>query len=739
MAQAVKGTASGRERRRAGLAATLIALGPSLALAQDSAEALFTLPLESLMRLPVAVASPFQEDVMAAASSVAVLRPEDWQRRGARNLEEALEQVPSVVGYTSLGGARMTAIRGYATELSARGVATLLDGVPLNNYSYATASYDTPLIPLALLDGVEVIRGSGSTLYGSDAFHGVVALNTWSPASVSNRVHVVAGTQNDGVAALRLNRVDAHGTRIRVGVAATHHGDRDLSYRYTNPDPDSNNTATGVRDYHEHDVAGVFHISSGEPSLASGLWRFSLYGDRYQASGFPGIGSQFYQPVANTFHLASLSLAQDRDLSGQDSTFWLTQLWHQRPLRHDLQLELRGFHWESDQTWEFDFTRAPDVLWLKGPNIPLLCSRSVAESLNQPPRFPPRFPLFCGHIAFQHAADRRQGLHVLLKSDEGDEATQWAVGGGRDWLEVLSSHGTRITPDGTLYSDSVGPAEGAERRIDHLLFQGRTAWREGRWSLVYGMRWDDYTDVGRASSPRLGLIYRPQPTLALKALYSRAFRAPTAIERAGTSGGGGQQLPNPTIRPETIDTVELVLQQQGQGWDRELVVFASDWQDGIVLAPLTPGFNQYQNTGSNRARGLELTQHQEFGAWQVEANAAYVRSRNEQSHLAYTAFPRYTVNLGLGRRLARNWALWLNQRALLELTRTDALGSQAAEPAPDFYRTDLHLERRLAASRFWLDVRNLTNRRNVLPGLYNAEGGLPDERRSWRLGGELRF
>lgn len=708
-------------------------LCPAWATAAAKSSELLELPLESLMGLTVSVASPFRENVMAAASSVAVLRPEDWQRRGARSLEEALDQVPAVVSYGSLGGARMTAIRGYATELSSRGIATLLDGVPLNNFSYATANYDTPFYPLSLFNRVEMIRGPGSTLYGSDAFHGVVALTSWDPSASANSAQLSAGSQDDGVAALHINARRDSDWRVNAGIAATHHGDRDLSYTYTNPDPDSNNTATGVRDNHEHDVAGFLHLGIGAPALSNGLWRLSFYGDRYRARGFPGLGTQFYQPLQQLFHLASLSLAQDRETSGQESGFWLVQLLHQRPLRAGLELELRSFQWQSDQTWEFDLTRHPDVLVLKGLNIPLRCRQSP-----DPPSFPPASPLFCGHIVHQGAADRRQGVHALLKRDEDDGATQWALGAGRDWLKVLESKGNRIAPDGTVYLDIVGIPKNAARHIDHLLFQGRTALPGGRWSVVYGVRWDDYTDVGSATSPRLGLIYQPQAAWAMKALYSHAFRAPSAVEQKGTAAGG-QQLPNPNIRPETIDSVELVGQHQTEGQETELVVFQSRWQDGIVLAPLGPGINQYQNTGSNRAHGVELAHRQELGPWRLEANAAYVRSKNEQSQLAYGAFPRYTLNLGVGRRLTWQWELWVNERALLDLTQTDALGNQAALPASDFYRTDLHLSRQFSAGRLWGDVRNLTDRHNTVPALYNAEGGLPDERRSWRLGAELTF
>lgn len=57
-------------------------------------------------------------------------------------------------------------------------------------------------------------------------------------------------------------------------------------------------------------------------------------------------------------------------------------------------------------------------------------------------------------------------------------------------------------------------------------------------------------------------------------------------------------------------------------------------------------------------------------------------------------------------------------------------------PAPDYWRADLHLEQVRPRWRVWGDIRNLLDRRNIIPSLYNAEGGNPDEGISLRLGGE---
>lgn len=682
---------------------------------------LLALPLESLMALEVSVASPFREPVMDAASSVAVLRPVDWERRTARSVYEALDQVPSVVNYPAIGTATATAIRGYATELSVRGVATLLDGVPLNSFSYATAAYDLPFMPLPLLGRIEMIRGPGSTLYGSDAFHGVVALSSAGQAGLPGAAGLVLGSQDDGQ--LYWRDGGRHGPwGGSAGVAVTHHGDRDLPYTYT--EPATGATAQGVRDQHLHDVAGYVH---GEAEAGGGEWRFGFYGDDYLARGFAGVGTQFYQPLRSAMQTQSVSFSRDRDVIGQGSSFWLTQLGHKRSLSPALEMELRAFQWQSDQEWVLDNRSNPLTLTtLAGTVLP--CRTSPAQTGVS--------PLYCPHHVFQGTADRRQGVQLQLRQEERRWGTQWAVGAGRDWQRVEQAWVRRVGEDGSVYVRTTTPYQGLAREIDHVLLQARTDWQAGRWAVVYGARWDDYSDVGATTSPRLGLIFRPAPDWTTKLLYGRAFRAPTAAERLG-GGPGSLQQPNPDIQPEQIATTELVFQQRRATAETELVLFRSHWHEGIVLNPLGAGINQYQNTGANRARGVELSQRWRWREWQGEGNLAYVRSENSRSGQSYGAYPRYVFNVGVGRSLASAWSCWLTGRALLDRDAADAIAGQAPQSAPDYFRVDFRLEQTLAGRRVWLDLRNLFDRTNIVPAMYNAEGGLPEERRSLRLGVEL--
>lgn len=702
-------------RRRAPARAGILAAVAAL-LADGSAQAggdLFEMPIESLMRMSVSVASPFDEAIRDSASSVAVLRPADWELRGARSLEDALEQVPSVVPYTSLGGASMFAIRGYANDISTRGTAMLLDGVPLNNFSYGSAAYSLPFVALPLLQRVEVIRGAGSTLYGSDAFHGVVALSTWQASAQQRAARVSLGHPRQAQATLT-GADQWSGWHVAGGLAVTDNGDRDVVYTYV--DPLSGLPGSGEWDNDEQDGAVFVNAEHGE--LDSGRLRLGFYADRYDSDRFPSVGTQFYQTMLAILP-ASADYLRDRDLMGQRSDFRMAQARYERRVAEATEINVHLFGWESDQLWRVDASAYPSNDELLDAGLGGCRPQTPGSS----------WPLLCPHLQYQGTREYRSGLHLLLRHD-GDDHTDWAIGGGRDWFGVEAAPVQRIGIDGITYYDAAAPFAGDERSIDHVLLQGRTT--RGSLAAVYGVRWDEYSDVGDATSPRAALIWRgPGSPWTAKLQYAHAFRAPSATERYGT-GPGTQQAGNFALQPETIDTLELAWQYGAASHDTELVLFGSRWQDGIVLTQVSPTISQYQNTGRNSAHGVELTHRRLLGNWRLDATGSWVVSENDRIDTRYVGFPQYLLDVGVSRQFGNGWEIGLRERIMLDMAEGDTITTSSPlsvyipPAAPDYYRTDLHTGWRSGKLRLALDVRNLFGRDNVMPSMLNARGGLPE-------------
>ena len=87
---------------------------------------------------------------------------------------------------------------GIQADLSIRGASfgqtlVLLNGLRLNDVQSGHHNMDIP-VPLDSVARVEVMRGSGSTMYGSDASGGVINVITAPPESWEMRLRTAAGS-----------------------------------------------------------------------------------------------------------------------------------------------------------------------------------------------------------------------------------------------------------------------------------------------------------------------------------------------------------------------------------------------------------------------------------------------------------------------------------------------------------------------------------------------------------------
>ena len=136
--------------------------------------------LEELMnaRTRVYSASKMEENLLNAPGIISVLTAEEIELFGAINLFEVLNRMPNVI--SSLGYALdKVAMRGGDFSTSGGQVALLLDGYPVRNVGGNETYYNIFYsFPLSRIKQIELIRGPGSVLYGTNAFYGVINIIT---------------------------------------------------------------------------------------------------------------------------------------------------------------------------------------------------------------------------------------------------------------------------------------------------------------------------------------------------------------------------------------------------------------------------------------------------------------------------------------------------------------------------------------------------------------------------------
>lgn len=138
------------------------------------------LSLEELGKLNVKTASRFDQPIADAQSVISVIHREQLLAFGAKNVAEALQYLPGFVPISDITyGRRGIAMRGDTDILGEHNL-LLLDGKPYRLASTGVhanqAIFDS--FPLDAIERIELIRGPGSVLYGSNAVSSVINIIT---------------------------------------------------------------------------------------------------------------------------------------------------------------------------------------------------------------------------------------------------------------------------------------------------------------------------------------------------------------------------------------------------------------------------------------------------------------------------------------------------------------------------------------------------------------------------------
>lgn len=143
-----------------------------------------SLSLEELMDIEVTISSRSEERLSSVPGAVYVLTGDEIRAAGHSSIQEALRMVPGFyVSHWEPSSWDVTS-RGFGPGLSLTSLAYLnqllvmIDGVSVYTPLFAGVWWALVDVDLADIDRVEIIRGPGGILWGSNAVHGVVNIIT---------------------------------------------------------------------------------------------------------------------------------------------------------------------------------------------------------------------------------------------------------------------------------------------------------------------------------------------------------------------------------------------------------------------------------------------------------------------------------------------------------------------------------------------------------------------------------
>lgn len=515
--------------------------------------------------------------------SVGAIKPEVIHDTAPLHPGQLLGQIPGVAVAVTNGEGHTTAIRQPFTTSPV--YLFLEDGIPIRATGFFNhnALYEVN-IPMA--GGVEVTRGPGTALYGSDAIGGIVNILSRAPTGENRfNLSVEAGD---------------FGTWRFFGSAGVAPGEN------TGVQVDLNRTHTeGWRERTAYDRSSAsvrFDQRLGRDSVLKTIIGGSKIDQQTGANSPLTLADYLNHPTRNNLPIAYRKVSAARisiEYERQFGTGMISVI----PYFRDNAMELNGtFNLNSDPRIEKSHNVSYGVLAKWRKNFPVLRARLI------------------GGVDLDYSPGSRAEDNLLVTR----------VGSGANTVFSAYTTGTRIYDYRVTFSSAspylhteFSPAAAlritAGVRYDRLRYAMTNHLPAGAVPAsvlgairFYGQNARDDASFERVS-PKLGATYAWTKDAHLYASYNFGFRAPSESQlyRAGNDATAVNALPRARLaldlKPIRAAQVELGLRGAAGAWSYNVVAYELEKKDDLVSQrDLATNVSTNVNAGRTQHRGVEL-------------------------------------------------------------------------------------------------------------------------------------
>lgn len=642
------------------------------------------------------------ESLVEAPATVVVVTAEDIEKRGYIDLEAVLHDLPGF-DFSKRAGASYANIyqRGYRSIETNRTL-LLIDGVEDNDLASGTA-WISRQFALSNIERIEVVYGPASTMYGANAFAGVINVITKdSKALVQNGNSVgydarlgggswdtgyfdgtVGGQSASGSTAWSLsarrytsNDFDHlqnydewdYDTGFYDGVDYRSKG----SLNVTDPDE----ARRIVEEYSPESVSRYYDIVTDEQGQVVGL-ALNEAGDQRARSydkgaftrdvngspvvfGLPMEDWQVYGKLRlSNFELgvqhfrreesAHIPLVDTFAATGLNGFLWTPEhtFLYAKYSRRFLEDRLSITSFTRYKQHGLDGTDSANVLPLINYHLSFLGTEDLLQ--DRQPAWP---------TSYAYRSNNQLRTELIAFYDHSPSFN--IVGGGElRWSSIGARNVTSSTAPagetGTISNEIDGGNQISSRDVGAY---AQASWRPwAPFKLVGGLRLDnnkirDTGGYGTVVNTRLAGVYRTGP-FTFKAMYSEAFQDAPNFQKFETVDGV-RELDNPNLAPEEVKNIEL-----SANWSPnpelsvELVSYWSDYKGIVeevsgVPCPEELGCettNQFQNVGRLDISGILAQARWTPGRYEVLGNYTYTDPFNPDKGVRVGDIASHRVNL----------------------------------------------------------------------------------------------
>jgi iron complex outermembrane receptor protein len=159
------------------LASLVLAVSAEAQVKEPVKQPVWLRPLEELMQVEVLTVGKKEQRLLDSAASVYVLTNDEIRRSGLTTVPDLLRLVPGVTFARIDASKWSVSIRGFADRFANK-LLVMIDGRSLYSRLFSGVFWDTLGVPVEEIERIEVIRGPGASLWGTNAVNGVINIVT---------------------------------------------------------------------------------------------------------------------------------------------------------------------------------------------------------------------------------------------------------------------------------------------------------------------------------------------------------------------------------------------------------------------------------------------------------------------------------------------------------------------------------------------------------------------------------
>ena len=598
----------------------------------------------ALEDVTVTTATKTEKNIDGVSASVIVITQKDIERISASTLKDVFEKIPSINAqfgrfpHPSSASKASVSIRGAG----ANGTLILIDGKRLSGET--ESPYELNRIPASMIERIEIVKGSMSTLYGSDAIGGVINIITKKVDKNSSTLDVKYGQNGHGEAKEKNVNFTTSGTKEDIkyklfgSIIDTSSYSKNKSYTQVATNP---TTGAVLAANPQNGINGTNKVTFGDDSNVKNIGTRiekdlndsvtlgvdlnyldeNREGTYIGSAQYAGGGLIKNTPVNSEDNNRRFDVSSDLkyqindDLSGQTKVY-------------------RSYYKKRNETTPITFAGPVSTKFSANVTIDTIES-NLTYSLND------------SNIIT---------TGVEFREETRDSSAINPVASSSDFITKKVKYESLFVQDEIALTDSLNATMGA--------------------------RYDKISNADNKATIQAGLVQKLTENTNLRANYAQGYRAPDIAElyvvspsykdgkRFGSDVVFGPKTTAYDLKPEQSQTFEIALSNRLEKLFSEIVLFNTKIDDKIELVSYGAGNAKYytsENLDKVDIKGVELNLDYTLNHnADLNFNLTYLNTKDKSTNKELIFTPDLSASLGFNYKILSNVATNLSLRYLGE-------------------------------------------------------------------------